>query len=105
MNLFPPRILRALQQRIFGLQLGQLPAQAVDFVLQLLVVFNDMNHFIIGLIQALGGTVPAKKHSCREKKNSDQSFTTKPKLMSNYNLAIKQHKTISSSSLYSCYLS
>lgn len=32
-NLFPPRILRALQQRIFGLQLGQLPAQAVDFVL------------------------------------------------------------------------
>lgn len=77
-NLFPPRILRALQQRVFGLQLGQLPAQAVDFVLQLLVVFDDVNHFIVGLIQALGGTVPAKKHSCREKINSDQSFTIKP---------------------------
>lgn len=65
---FSPSFLRALQQRIFGLQLGQLPAQAVDFVLKLLVVFDDVDHFIVGLIQALGGPVPAQKHSCRENK-------------------------------------
>lgn len=61
-----PLLLRALKQRIFGLQLGQLSAQAVDFVLKLLVVFNDVNHFIVGLIQALGRTVPAQKHSFRQ---------------------------------------
>lgn len=56
--------LRALQQRVVSLQLCQLPAQAVHFVLELLVVLDDVNHFVIGLVQTLGGAAPAQKHSC-----------------------------------------
>lgn len=56
--------LGALQQRVLGLQLRQLPAQAVHFILELLVVLDDVNHFIIGFIQTLGGSTPAQKHSC-----------------------------------------
>lgn len=56
--------LRALQQRILGLQLRQLPAQAVHFVLELFVVFDDVDHFVVGLVQTPGGAAPAQKHSC-----------------------------------------
>lgn len=56
--------LGALQQRVLGLQLRQLPAQAVHFVLELLVVLDDVNHFVIGLVQTLGGAAPAQKNSC-----------------------------------------
>lgn len=56
-----------LQQRIFSFQLGQLPAQGVYFVLKLFVVFNYMYHFLVGLVQTLGGAVPAKEHSCNRR--------------------------------------
>lgn len=56
--------LGALQQRILGLQLRQLPAQAVHFVLELFVVFDDVDHFVVGLVQTLGRAAPAQKHSC-----------------------------------------
>lgn len=47
------RPLRTLQQWILSLQLRQLPAQAIHLVLELFVVFDDVNHFIEGLVQTL----------------------------------------------------
>lgn len=48
------RFLRRLQERILGLQLGQLPAQEVDSVLELLVVLDDVQHFLVGFVRAPG---------------------------------------------------
>ena len=53
-----------LQQRLLGLQLGQLSAEAVHLVLQLLVVLNDVYHLLVGLLLAAGRAVPAEEHPC-----------------------------------------
>lgn len=62
----------ALQQRILGLQLRQLPAQAVHFVLELFVVFDDVDHFVVGLVQTPGGAAPAQKHSCDKQRRQNE---------------------------------
>lgn len=64
--------LRALQQRILGLQLRQLPAQAVHFVLELFVVFDDVDHFVVGLVQTPGGAAPAQEHSCDKQRSQKE---------------------------------
>lgn len=64
--------LRTLQQRILGLQLRQLPAQAVHFVLELFVVFDDVDHFVVGLVQTPGGAAPAQKHSCDKQRSQKE---------------------------------
>ena len=53
-----------LQRGLLGLQLGQLSAEAVHLVLQLLVVLYDVHHLLVGLLLAAGRAVPAEEHPC-----------------------------------------